>query len=69
MDVNPYMSYEAVSTKILAKRSRIFDKEKLEKIMECDTVEQVAGYLKDKYGLGRLIDDAHMRDIHRGSLR
>ncbi|MGE5613682.1 MAG: V-type ATPase subunit [Bacillota bacterium] len=66
--MNPYMPYGAVSTKILAKNSRIFDKAKLEKLMECNTVEQVAEYLKDKYGLGRLVDEARLQYLHRDKL-
>lgn len=63
--VNPYMAYEAVNTKIKTKKSNILDKKKLEKILDCDSVEQVAEFLKTKYEFKQIIDDAKSHDIRR----
>ncbi len=56
--MNPYMAYYAVDTKISAKKSSIFDEKKLGRMMECDSIDQVTEYIKYKYGLAGLINDA-----------
>ncbi|MDO8685307.1 MAG: hypothetical protein Q7J78_01400, partial [Clostridiales bacterium] len=66
--MNPYMAYEAVNIKIITKKSRILDKKKLEKILECNTVMQVTEFLKSKYNLKQIIDDAKSHDLHRNDL-
>jgi len=62
--MNPYMAYEAVNTKILTKKSRILDEKKFEKILECNTVEQVTEFIKSKYGFNIIIN----HDLHRDEL-
>lgn len=66
--MNPYMAYEAVNTKILTKKSHILDEKKLDKILECNTVEQVTEYLKSKYDLRQIIEDTKSHDLHREDL-
>lgn len=66
--MNPYMAYEAVNTKIITKKSRIMDERKFEKILECNTVEQVTEYLKSKYNLRQIIDEVKSHDLHRDDL-
>lgn len=56
--MNPYMAYYAVDTKITAKKSNTFDDKKLGSMMECDTVDQVTDFLRNKYGLANFINDA-----------
>lgn len=66
--MNTYMAYEAINTKILTRESRIFDKEKLEMIMKCTTVAQVAEVFKNNYGLSHIIEEAKIQELHRGDL-
>ena len=66
--MNPYMAYEAVDTKIITKKSRILDEEKLEKILECNTVGQVTEFLRSRYALKKIIDDIKGQDLHRDDL-
>ncbi len=56
--MNPYMAYNAVDTKISAKKSNIFDEIKLRSMMECDSIDQVTDFIKNKYGLAGFIDEA-----------
>ena len=62
------MAYEAVNTKIITKKSQILDEKKLEKIIQCNTVEQVTEFLKNKYNLKQIIDDTKSRELHRDDL-
>ena len=62
------MAYEAVNTKIITKKSRILDEKKLEKILDCNTVEQVTEFLKNKYNLKQIIEEAKNQEIHRDDL-
>lgn len=66
--MNPYMAYEAVNTKIVTKKGNILDENKLEKILECNTVEQVTEFLKNRYDLKKIIDDTKSHDLHRDEL-
>ena len=66
--MNPYMAYEAVNTKIATRKSRIFDEKKLDKILECNSVEQVTAFLKSKYNLKQIIEEAKCQELHRDDL-
>jgi V/A-type H+-transporting ATPase subunit C len=55
--MNPYMAYHAVETKISAKKGNVLDESKLGRMMECNTVDQVTDYIKNKYGLVGLVND------------
>lgn len=66
--MNPYMAYDAVNTKIVTKKRLIFDESKLEKILDCTTVDQVKEFLKSRYNLKEIIDDAKSHDLHRDDL-
>ena len=56
--MNPYMAYNAVDTKISAKKSNIFGEIKLRSMMECNSVDQVTDFIKNKYGLAGFINEA-----------
>lgn len=66
--MNPYMAYDAVNTKIVTKKRLIFDAEKLEKILDCTTVDQVKEFLKNRYKLQEIMDDSKSHDLHRDDL-
>ena len=56
--MNPYTAYYAADAKISAKKGKVLDEARLRGMMECETVDQVADYIKNKYGLAGLIYDA-----------
>jgi len=56
--MNPYKAYYAADAKISAKKGKVLDEARLRGMMECETVDQVADYIKNKYGLAGLIYDA-----------
>ncbi len=56
--MNPYMAFNAVDTKISAKKSNVFDEIKLRNMMECDSIDQVTDFIKSKYGLAGFINEA-----------
>jgi len=56
--MNPYMAYYAADAKISSKKGKVLDEVRLRRMMECETVDQVADYIKNKYGLAGLINDA-----------
>lgn len=66
--MNPYVAYDAVSTKIKAKNSRLLDKKDWDKILECTSVDQVTNMLKDRPELAEIIKDADSLHIHRDDL-
>lgn len=66
--MNPYIAYEAVNTKVAARKGRIFDSDRLEKILECETVEQVADVISSRYDIRQAADDAKLRNPHRDTL-
>lgn len=66
--MNSYMAFDAVNTKIVTKKSRILNEDKLDKILKCNTVAQITEYLKENYDLKSLIENAKISDIHRHDL-
>ncbi len=66
--MNPYMAYEAVDTKIASKKRNIFDRNKLDKMLECNTVEQVTEFLRSKYNLRNILSDSKGHALHRDDL-
>lgn len=66
--MNTYVAYDAVSTKIKSKKSRLLDKKDWESILDCTSVEQVTNMLKDRPELAEIIREADSRHIHRDDL-
>lgn len=66
--MNPYITYEALNTKIMTQKSRLLDEYSFEKIMACNTVEQVTEVLFTRYDLKRYIENVKIRDLHRDDL-
>ena len=66
--MNPYVAYDAVSTKIKAKRGRLLDKKDWDNILECTSVDQVTSMLKDRPELAEIIKDTDSQHIHRDDL-
>ncbi len=50
--MNPYMADKAVETKIKAKKSSIFNSDKIEQLLSCEDIDQVTDFLIRKYDLG-----------------
>ena len=66
--MNPYMAYDAVNTKIVTQKGRILDEKNFEKMMECNTVEQVTEMLFTQYGFREFVDHTKIHDLHRDDL-
>ena len=66
--MNPYMAYEALNTKIMTQKNRLQDEDRFEKIMDCNTVEQVTEVLFTRYDLKRYIENVKIHDLHRDDL-
>lgn len=66
--MNPYMAYDAVNTKIVTQKGRILDEKNFEKMLECNTVEQVTEMLFTQYGFREFVDHTKIHDLHRDDL-
>jgi V/A-type H+-transporting ATPase subunit C len=66
--MNPYISYEAVNTKIISKKGHILKRDDWEKIIGFSTVEQLTDFLKNKSEIGKAFQNLKNSDIHRDSL-
>ncbi len=66
--MNPYMAYDAVNTKIVTQRGRLLNKKNKEKMMACNTVEQVTELLFTQYGFQEFVDHSRIHDLHRDDL-
>ncbi len=66
--MNPYVAYDAVSTKVKSKRGRLLDKKDWDNILDCTSVEQVTNLLKDRPELAEIIKEADSDHIHRDDL-
>lgn len=66
--MNPYISYEAINTKIKSKKGHILKKEDWEQILGFTKVEQFTDFLKNKAEIKKAFQDVEHNDIHRDSL-
>ncbi len=66
--MNPYITYEALNTKIMTQKGRLLDGDSFEKVMGCGTVEQVTEVLFTRYDLKRYIENVKIHDLHRDDL-
>ncbi|HBN84948.1 MAG TPA: hypothetical protein DDZ89_14020 [Clostridiales bacterium] len=66
--MNPYMAYEAMNTKIMTKNNGVFDKKKFEKLLKCDSVDQVVDILLNEYHFNQIIEETISQDLHRDDL-
>lgn len=66
--MNPYISYEAVNTKIISKKGHILTRDDWEKILGFTTVDQLTDFLKNKPEMRKAFQDSENDDIHRDSL-
>lgn len=66
--MNPNMAFYAVNTKIIAKKGRILNSRDWEKFLECDSVEQLANYLKNNMEIGKAFEDESLNDNLRVNL-
>lgn len=62
------MAYEAVETKILAKKSRILDKDAFNKLLACDSVEKAGEIFKSVYNFSDIDRNTKGRSLHRDNL-
>nr|WP_312576383.1 V-type ATPase subunit [Sedimentibacter sp.] len=66
--MNPYISYEAINTKIVSKRGHILKRDDWEKLLDFSTVDQITDFLKNKPEIRKAFQDMKNNDIHRDSL-
>lgn len=66
--MSPTMGYNAVKTKVITKRGRIFKKEFFDKILECSDLDSLIDCLKNTDETKKMFDGVNFDDIHRGKL-
>ena len=66
--MNPYVPFEALETKITAKKSQLLDKEKFRALLNCDSIDQMAEMLKSEYDFHNIFDRADKQIFHRDVL-
>ena len=66
--MNPYMAYEAVNTKIMTRIGQVLNTEKLNKILDFSTVDQLIDYIKDQDIVKRMPQNHKIDNINRDSL-
>jgi len=62
------MAYDAVNTKIVTQKGRLLDKKNLEKMIACNTVDQITDLLFTQYGFQKYVDRSKIHDVHRDDL-
>ncbi len=66
--MNPFMAYDAVTTKITARKSSILNEEKFRKVLESKTVEQIAEFLSSQYNFKSIWENDQKYPLHRDDL-
>lgn len=66
--MNPYMSYEAVNTKIISRTGHLLNKNEWNKLLSFNTVEQMTDYLKQQPQIKKILEEFKNDNIHRDSL-
>lgn len=57
--------YSGLTTKVKAMRSRLISKDEYEKIIDFETVSEIAEYLRNRGGFEKVLENADISNIHR----
>ncbi len=57
--------YSGLTTKVKAMRSRLISNEEYEKIIDFETIPEIAEYLKNRGGFEKVLENADITNIHR----
>lgn len=60
--------YSGLTTKVKAMRSKLISKEEYLKLIEFETVPEIAEYLKNRGGFGKALQSTDVSEIHRETL-
>lgn len=66
--MNPYVPFEALETKITAKKSQLLDKKKFSVLLNCDSIDQMTEMLKSEYDFHHIFDRTDKQTFHRDVL-